>query len=270
MKELSGHKYARFQLVMNFKDFFKGIFFLISVPSCTCCKTRLLFKENVLCNSCREAYEAQKFRYCSRCKKKLDCCDCSTFFLEKHYVKRVVKLFRYIKDDDNHAGNSIIYSLKRDNRRDVLNFAAEEIVGGLERCGILTNISNTVITNVPRRNNAIRKYGFDHTKVLAKRVAKIIGVEYAQLMVSHNKGEQKRSKNKVDRFNNLDFAYKRRVFDVKGKTVILIDDVVTTGASMSAAAKLIHELGAKKINGACLGIAYKDSYIPFVEDTYKL
>jgi competence protein ComFC len=48
---------------------------------------------------------------------------------------------------------------------------------------------------------------------------------------------------------------------LKGKTVIVVDDVVTTGSSLAACASLIRGMGTRKIIGATLSIAYKDSYI---------
>ena len=251
---------------MNFSDIYKRAAFLVCVPTCLCCKTRLSIKEDVFCEKCRELYDNQKDRYCSRCKNRLDSCSCSTFFLEKRYVRRLTKLFRYIKDEDNYAGNSIIYSLKRDNRRDVVNFAANEIAKSIEDCCLIRNKGDIVITNIPRRKKAIRENGFDHTKVLAKKIASILDVEYIHIMNSNSKGEQKLSKNTAERFKNLNYVLTKRATSLKGKTVFLIDDVVTTGASMSSAAKLLHSLGAKKIFGSCLGIAYKDSYVPFEEN----
>ena len=44
---------------------------------------------------------------------------------------------------------------------------------------------------------------------------------------------------------------------VKGKTVILVDDIVTTGASMSSCTKLLHLMGADAVIGMCIGYTEK-------------
>ena len=254
---------------MKYKEFLEEILFLVSVPTCVGCGERLDYKEKVYCNRCKPIYNEQKARTCSRCKNSLDSCSCATFYLEKHNVKSLTKLFRYFKEEDNLVANNLIYSLKHDYRADVIDYTACEIIGCLDRCGFLKNTSNTVITNVPRRKSSIRKYGYDHTRLLAKRIAKQLEIEFVCPIVSLAKKEQKRAKSREERLKNVRFDYKKNVADLSGKTVILVDDVVTTGASMGSVAMLLRGLGAKKIVGASLSIAYKDSYIPFEESKNK-
>ena len=116
--------------------------------------------------------------------------------------------------------------------------------------------ADLVITNVPRRKAAILEYGIDHSAALAKEVAKGLGVEYIPILSSNSKQAQK-SLRGIDRLSNADFKIKKEL-DLTNKTVIIVDDIVTTGASMSAAAMLIRGLGAKKIYGAVLAVAGRD------------
>ena len=63
-----------------------------------------------------------------------------------------------------------------------------------------------------------------------------------------------------DRVSNVSFDYIDDSINLKGKTVIVIDDIITTGASVGAAGMLIRGLGAKRVIGASLAIAYKDNF----------
>jgi len=157
----------------------------------------------------------------------------------------------------------LIYSLKRDNRKDVLDFLTKELCDAIENS--VNNPSEMIFTNVPRRRESIRKYGMDHASLLAKSVAKYFSARYYQPLISKSKQEQKHMSG-TQRLKNASFRLKKGARSFKGKTVILIDDIVTTGSSMGACAMLLRALGAKKIIGAVVSIAYKDEYIPFNKD----
>ena len=167
-----------------------------------------------------------------------------------------------------YSGNKLIYSLKQDNRQDVIDFLADEISVSINKC-IDKDLSTYVVTNVPRRKGAIVEFGYDHAERLAKAVADKLNIEYVQLLKSKSKKPQKSVYGQT-RIENAKFEYKcEKDFTLKGKCVILIDDIVTTGASMTNCATLIRGLRPKKIIGACLGTAYKEPYIDFDHSAFE-
>jgi competence protein ComFC len=119
-----------------------------------------------------------------------------------------------------------------------------------------------IFTNVPRRRSSAIKYGIDHSALLSKSLAKRFSASYYQPLISKSKSQQKKTSGEERKYN-ASFKIKHGAKDLKGKTVIIIDDVVTTGASMGACAMLLKGLGAKKILGASISIAFKDKYTPF-------
>ena len=236
--------------------FIKDILFYLSVPKCVNCNERLDKNDRALCKNCREEYDNALARSCAHCAKPLYECTCATAHLDAHYVHKHVKVFRY-KPQADLPTNKLIYSLKKDNREDVLDFLADQLASSVATT--FKDASEFVFTSIPRRRAAKVKYGIDHAALLSARVAKILGAEYNKTLISHSKHEQKRSKHRVDRMKNARFDYSNKHLDLSGKTVVLVDDVVTTGASMSVAATLLKGLGAKRIIGASLAIAYNDS-----------
>ncbi|MBE6643881.1 MAG: ComF family protein [Ruminococcaceae bacterium] len=250
---------------MNLKSIKDRALFYLSAPKCVGCKKRLSYEESALCAECYGEYLEIKKRNCSLCAKTLEYCSCSNSYLESHYVRKVIKVFRYVQKD-NLPSNNLIYSLKRDNRKDVVEFLTEELYRALNNS--LENIESCVFVNVPRRRNEKLRYGLDHAEVLAKNLAKRFSAEYYQPIVSKSKKPQKKTVGE-ERIKNARFELKRSAKDLNGKTVIIVDDIITTGASMGACAMLIRSLGTKKIIGAALSIAYKDSFIPFdTEDRF--
>ena len=240
---------------MNINKIMDRALFALSVPKCICCGEKLDYGEKAFCPKCSAEFQEFKTRNCSKCAKNLFECDCSNEFLESHFVRRVIKCYRYINLDDNMPSNSLIYSLKRDNRDDVLSVSADELTAAIKNS--VENPSNCIFTNIPRRKSAIVEYGIDHSGLLAREEAKRFNGNYLQLLKSNAKKAQK-SLDTNERRKNADFSIIKEV-DLKGKTVIIIDDIITSGSSMANAAALIRSMGSKDIIAACLAIAYKDS-----------
>ena len=239
---------------MNICELKDRVLFALSVPKCVCCGERLSYGEKALCPKCSAEFEEIKTRNCSKCAKILSECSCSTRDLEAHFIKNITKSFRYNPRKENLSANSLIYSLKRDNRSDVLKKCTDEM------CAAILNTHNItedfVITNVPRRRRAIVRYGIDHSELLAKSVAKRLGVKYIRTLKSRAKSEQKLL-TREERLKNTDFTLLAKE-SLEGKKIIIVDDIITTGASVGSAAVMIRALRPKSIYAAALAIAYKD------------
>lgn len=245
-----------FCFLMNKRELFR----FFCVPRCPSCRAFLARGEWVLCNTCREIYQEEKIRNCSVCFQTLPECKCSIPHLEQHRVKELVKITRYRPDNLHCPSAYLIYSLKQDFRRDVYTFLAEELSALLEKQ--YTEAADFIFTNVPRRHRALVEYGYDHARILAGHVARRLGGEYRATLISKAKTPQKQLSDE-ERLQNAKFYPKKKI-DLEGKCVVLIDDIVTTGASMGECADLLYTMGAKTVIGACISIAYSDPYVPII------
>lgn len=240
-------------------SFLNKLLFFISVPKCVCCQEKLDILDRCLCKRCRKEYEEQLGRNCPLCSLNLSSCRCSNRYLKAHSVKTLVKVYRYSREPEFKAGNSLIYSLKQDNRKDVKEFLTDALALSIVKIIEESKLRDYIITNVPRRRAGIIKYGYDHSKDLARLVAKKTNIEYKEILKSVSKSAQKEAMGK-ERLNNARFDYRvGKGFTLKGRRIILIDDVVTTGASMGNSAVLLKGLGAKEIIGATVSVAYKNN-----------
>lgn len=239
---------------MNLKVGIDYLLYLLSVPKCVGCNEKLDFGEKAFCPKCSADFEEIKTRNCSRCAKVLSECSCTTHFLSTHFIKGVFKCYRYDIRDENRPANALIYSLKRDNRDDVLQKCTDELCKAIQNS--ITPDESFIITNVPRRRKAVIEYGIDHSALLAKSIAKRFKIQYLNLLESKTKREQK-TLTFEERLKNIDFELLSNS-SLKGKNVIIVDDIITTGASLSVASSLIRSLGPKNIYGASLAIVYKD------------
>ncbi len=253
---------------MKVKELFNRAVFYISVPKCVACKNKLDYGEKGLCKACRDIYLEHKKRNCPHCSKVLSECSCTYDCLKSNGIKNLIKVFRYSKTEQSIPSNYLIYSLKQDNRADVLSLLSDELSNAIKNSFCIKK-DEYVITNVPRRRKAIVTFGYDHAKELALSISKKLGIEYVELLKSKSKKSQKSVYGR-ERKENAQFDYKRKdTASLKGKNIILVDDIVTTGASMTNCAALIKKLKPRRIIGACLGTAYKELYIDFDHSAYE-
>lgn len=115
--------------------------------------------------------------------------------------------------------------------------------------------TNTIITNIPLHPSKKRSRGFDQTYILATQLSKKLNIQYLPLLKRSKKTKSQASLDKKDRIKNLKDAFEINC-DIsidKNKTVLLLDDVCTTGFTLSEAAKTLKEKGYNNI--ICLAIA---------------
>lgn len=113
-----------------------------------------------------------------------------------------------------------------------------------------------VITFPPRRHAAIRKDGFDQAKRLAEALSRTTGWPTCTLLTRTEQGrrEQKRLNAEARAANAASaYALSTQVSRAKGKTVILIDDLYTTGATLQVCAALLLSAGANRVILATVG-----------------
>ncbi len=224
----------------------------ILVPKCTACGEPLARGARALCNSCMIKYAEVKTRNCSRCAKVYSKCSCTNEYLSRHFIKGLAKLYPYRNAEEFRVTNEIIYKLKRKARQDVVDFISDElsdaIIASLPPLGI-----DTIVTNVPNKAKTIKRRGFDQAEVIARAVADKLGLVYMPLLRSLAKKQQKQLKGH-DRIKNAQFDILSEE-DLSGKNLLIIDDVVTTGASMGNSATILRSLHPKAIYGATIGVA---------------
>ena len=111
------------------------------------------------------------------------------------------------------------------------------------------------ITSVPLHKKRLNERGYNQSKLLAKSVSKEINVPYAEFLIKVKNNKIQHEIPFVMRKENVRGAYKaKRVENLKDKTILICDDVVTTGSTMAECALTLLEAGAEKVLGLSLAI----------------
>ena len=145
------------------------------------------------------------------------------------------------------VAKDLIHALKFERSQ-----ASADVVANLlaER---LPELGGIVITHVPTATSRIRMRGYDQAALIARRLATQLGVEYVPLL--SRLGQQRQvGKNRSERRNQMQelfIATKKQ----PPKHVLLIDDVITTGATLEACARILKNAGVKRVSAAVFAAA---------------
>jgi ComF family protein len=105
-----------------------------------------------------------------------------------------------------------------------------------------------LVVPVPTASSRVRQRGFDHSVALAHCVARRLNLQNIGGLKRIGQSRQV-GKTRAERFRQADGKYiAARPKSILGRNILLIDDVVTTGATLSSAAKELRKAGAKRVD----------------------
>ena len=150
----------------------------------------------------------------------------------------------------NPLAKQLLWKLKFDRSR----AAAIDVANCLMTALPAIN-SKTIIVPVPTANRRVRARGYDQAVLIARHLAKLSGLPYRQSLVRLS-GKEQKGAGRDQRFAQQQAALMvARPALVHGHQILLVDDVVTTGATLEAAALALHRAGAAKISAVVFAAA---------------
>ena len=98
------------------------------------------------------------------------------------------------------------------------------------------------VTFVPMHKKALKKRGYNQCKLLAQELSKLMGIPCVKVIEKVKNTDPQHELTAKKRKTNLKGAFK--IIDksqIKGKTILIIDDIITTGSTLSECAKTINK-----------------------------
>ena len=225
----------------SIKENLLWMFFTKHCPYCN----KVIGKENIVCEECGESLPRIKQEKCKYCGAEKIRCDCkhhkmgydgisAPFYYEKS-IRKSIGLLKFNGKDfiSKRLSDDVAESVKSDFK----------------------DIDFDMICYVPFSNGSKLTRKYNPSELLAKHLSKNLKIPLRPVLIKLYENENQRNLNMTERIGNvfgvfdvLDNA------DVKDKTILLVDDVKTTGATLSNCAWILKIRGAKNVYCATVAI----------------
>lgn len=210
--------------------------------SCAGCG-RILFHEDILCDKCSNDLPEAEF-FCERCgrliREKGVCAGC---------VDGISKWdMAYCLYEYSFPADEMIINMKYHSKPYLSEYLGRKLGEMLKKK--VKEKEFDVITFIPSAAERLSERGYNQAELLAEEVGKVMNIPVRTLIGTEDTPHQvglaaaERYKNARDRFSFVESG------DISKMKIILIDDVMTTGATMAAASEVLRENGCEYILAA--------------------
>lgn len=219
---------------------------LIAPRACPVCGERLAIGEEVICARCnlhlpRTNYSADAYEN-----------EMAKLFWARIPIERAAALFYY---EAGSEVSRIIYDMKYHHHPEIGwemgRLAAQEF----SRHGFFEGID--LIVPIPLAKRRERQRGYNQSMEIARGVAHVTKLPIGSKVVRRTRFEGSQTQQSLQgRHENVEGVFElRKKVDVQGKHILLIDDIVTSGATILSCANELRQGGAAHFSVLSLGFA---------------
>lgn len=203
---------------------------------CADCRASLAWVDYPLCMACgRQAKSSvQRCRLCEERPLPLKQVRAAV-----HYVEPVPRIIHKLKYEDEFA-------------------LATVLADWMHEAWAKWAVAVDVLVPIPLHKERYKSRGYNQAELIAKKLAPSIQVPLATKALKRQRDTQSQVGLKASaRQTNVQDAFQADRQKVQGRSILLIDDVYTTGATLRAAALSLIQAGARDIYGYCVAQADK-------------
>ena len=227
-------------------SFWSRLLDLISPRMCVVCGRRLSISEEVICGKCnlhlpRTGFQQDPYQNIM-----------AKMFWGQIPIERATALIYY----EPHAETAnILYELKYKNHPEIGEVMGRLMARELQMSHFFEGID--AIIPVPLAKKRERQRGYNQSHELAKGISEITGLPIYNKVVRRTVFEgSQTSLGRWERNENVEQVFELKdAATIQGKHLLIVDDVVTTGATVLACAKELCKAGNVKVSVIALGFA---------------
>lgn len=164
-------------------------------------------------------------------------------------IAELVSLFVFEKEGPFQA---IVHALKYSGIQQVGIELGRRVGSVVHEAGIRAD----AVVPVPLHKRKLRERGFNQSLLIARGISEVLGIPVRSDLVRRSKWTQTQTAlSKEERQKNVEGAFECRTVQAEGLCVLVVDDVITTGATVEAVGYALRSSGAGAVIAVSAAIA---------------
>lgn len=211
------------------EDWLFALLHLFFPRTCVVCHTPLIEGEECICTRCN--LELPRTQYHLRKENPVE-----HLFWGKFPLERATAYFFYQKGSDYRK---VLHQLKYNGRKEVGAVMGRYLAAELQPDGFFQGID--VLIPVPLHPSKQKARGYNQSEWLAKGISQVTGIPLDTDSVLREKSTETQTRKSVyERWENVEGIFRlRHPNNLAGKHVLIVDDVLTTGSTLTACADAV-------------------------------
>ncbi len=203
-----------------------------------------------LCVTCDLRYPVEGSCFCFHCLSDLPFTGFENesdnlvekFFWGRMVVEKATALFYFHKGE---LIQEVLHRLKYKNQGFIGTSLGTHFGNALKEANFLEAVD--LIIPIPIHNSKRRKRNYNQSALIAHGISKVCKIPYSdKLLEKHKKTPSQTAKTREERIQNLLHTFRvRKIEALRGRHILLVDDILTTGATLEAAGSILSELDCK-------------------------
>lgn len=204
---------------------------------CPACISRLSFVKEPVCKKCGKELTSEVAEYCFDCSK------------HRHSFEYGRALLNY-----NEAAQKSMVKIKYKNKREYLDYYVAEVCARYEKH--LYRMNADALIPIPVHPTRMRQRGFNQAELLACGIGKKLNIPVCTDALMRNKKTlPQKTLSPSERLKNLEEAFIAGEMVRDLRSIILVDDIYTTGSTIEACTRALLKAGVQSVYfvALCIG-----------------
>ncbi len=220
----------------------------ISPRSCVVCGRRLSPTERSLCSVCLLHLPRTTFQFTPEDNP------LAQLFWGQLTVEKAAALMYY---EPHSEMAQMVYQLKYNQRPDIGEDLGRIMATEMQTAHYFDDIN--LLIPIPLSRKRLRQRGYNQSEMLASGISEMTGIPIdTQVLRRRHFRQSQTALNRQERQKNVEGLFLTKNAEIlENKHILLIDDICTTGATLTAAAKALKDIAGVKISILTLGFTKK-------------